>query len=399
MAKTDVDLKNDPESSKKLLQYQKSTDNEELQRIFNATPLTKDTTCGFGCFKGSFFQKFANQTAYVMVYGLVGCFFSMTNSYFNGTITTLEKRFKIPSRNTGMIMIGNDISQMLCCSFLGYYAGKKHRPRWMGFGLLTLVCFCMLTATPHFIYGPGEDALSLTKEYGAVSDINISLQDLEKQRQKVLCRNDGTGVECEVREGNLLPQILLFFAQFIAGVGCSLYYTLGISYMDDNTEKSKAPAMLSISYFFGLLGPSLGYTLASICTRLYIAPYLTPIITQSDSRWLGAWWMGWLVIAGLIFCSGIFMFMFPKELPMTAARRKLQNARAKEENMGKSVEHIVPKTSFRDMLSTFKRFLNNKIVVYNCSANIFYFFGYMPYWIFTAKYIEVQYRQSAATSR
>ena len=113
----------------------------------------------------------------------------------------------------------------------------------------------MLTVTPHFIYGPGEDALSLTKEYGAVSDINISYQDLIEQQQKRLCRNDGTGVECEAREGIILPQILLFVAQFISGVGGSLYYTLGVSYMDDNTEKSKAPAMLSeseyLEYKFG----------------------------------------------------------------------------------------------------------------------------------------------------
>lgn len=154
-----------------------------------------------------------------------------------------------------------------------------------------------------------------------------------------------------------------------------------------------------LSYFFGLLGPSLGYTLASVCLRLYIAPYLTPIIAQTDSRWLGAWWLGWLIIAGIIFISGFCMFMFPKELPMTAARKKLQDIRAKEENMGKSVDRLQTQTSLKDMLKTFKNFLKNKIVRYNLSANIFYFFGYLPYWIFTAKYIEIQYRQSAATSR
>lgn len=41
------------------------------------------------------------------------------------------------------------------------------------------------------------------------------------------------------------PQLLLFVAQFISGIGGSLYYTLGVSYMDDNTKKSKTPALLS----------------------------------------------------------------------------------------------------------------------------------------------------------
>jgi len=44
---------------------------------------------------------------------------------------------------------------------------------------------------------------------------------------------------------NFAPQVLLFVAQFISGIGGSLYYTLGVSYMDDNTKKSKTPALLS----------------------------------------------------------------------------------------------------------------------------------------------------------
>ena len=34
----------------------------------------------------------------------------------------------------------------------------------------------------------------------------------------------------------------------------------------------------------------------------------------------------------------------------------------------------------------------------NNLASVFYFLGYMPYWVFMAKYIETQYRQSASTS-
>lgn len=79
-------------------------------------------------------DRFANQTTYVILYGLVGCVFSMTYAYFNGTLTTLEKRFKIPSKNTGIIAIGNNITQMTVSAVLSYYAGKGHRPRWIGFG-------------------------------------------------------------------------------------------------------------------------------------------------------------------------------------------------------------------------------------------------------------------------
>ena len=102
----------------------------------------------------------------------------------------------------------------------------------------------MLTAAPHFLYGPGEDALALTAEFGALPDENATMEVLEEQRSKTLCRLRG-GIECEEGEGNFAPQVVLFLAQFISGIGGSLYYTLGVSYMDDNIKKSKTPVLLS----------------------------------------------------------------------------------------------------------------------------------------------------------
>ncbi|EDW57236.1 solute carrier organic anion transporter family member 74D [Drosophila virilis] len=386
---------------------------EEINKLLNDMPLEKNVTCGFWLFRGAFFQRFANQTAYVLLYGIVGCIFSMTYAYFNGTITTIEKRFKIPSKNTGIISVGNDISQTLVSAVLAYYAGKGHRPRWIGFGLLTIVVFCLMTTSPHFLYGPGEDALALTKEFGAQPDENATLEAIEEQRAKTLCRLTGGGAECEVGEGNFAPQVLLFVAQFISGIGGSLYYTLGVSYMDDNTKKSKTPALLSLSYFLRMLGPAIGYALASFCLRLYIAPQLHPVINNKDPRWLGAWWLGWLVMGGLLSCSGIFLSMFPKELPRAAARRLVEEKRRRERLSLRQKESAEkekltvelepqstaePKASFKDMLVTFRRLTTNKTYMCNTLSNIFYLIGYTPFWIFTPKYIEVQYKQSAATS-
>ncbi|KAL7736165.1 hypothetical protein ACLKA6_003711 [Drosophila palustris] len=387
---------------------------EEINKLLDEMPLEKNVACGFWLFRGAFFQRFANQTAYVLLYGIVGCIFSMTYAYFNGTITTIEKRFKIPSKNTGIISVGNDISQTLVSAVLAYYAGKGHRPRWIGFGLLTIVVFCLMTTSPHFLYGPGEDALALTKEFGATSDENVTMEVIEEQRSKTLCRLHGGGAECEVGEGNFAPQVLLFVAQFISGIGGSLYYTLGVSYMDDNTKKSKTPALLSLSYFLRMLGPAIGYALASFCLRLYIAPQLHPVINNKDPRWLGAWWLGWIVMGGLLAFSGVFLSMFPKELPRAVARRLVEEKRRRERQSLKlkeasrndkltaelepQVSPVEPKASFGDMLVTFKRLTTNKTYMCNTLSNIFYLIGYTPFWIFTPKYIEVQYRQSAATS-
>lgn len=103
-----------------------------------------------------------------------------------------------------------------------------------------------------------------------------------------------------------MPQIILFLAQLISGVGSSLYYTLGVSYMDDNVKKSKTPALISLSYFLRMLGPAMGYALASVCLKMYISPSLTPTISNTDPRWLGAWWLGWFILAGVLI---VFAFL------------------------------------------------------------------------------------------
>lgn len=74
---------------------------------------------------------------------------------------------------------------------VSYYAGRGHRPRWIALGLYSVVLFCLMTALPHLLYGPGQDALHLTTEYGGVYDQNATIEVLNKQKRKTLCHTDG----------------------------------------------------------------------------------------------------------------------------------------------------------------------------------------------------------------
>lgn len=93
------------------------------------------------------------------------------------------------------------------------------------------------------------------------------------------------------------------------------------------------------------------------------------------------------------------MGMFPKQLPRAAIRRRIATEKQK---LGVKLSEVKKENelpaSFKDMMITFKRLLKNKILMLNNIASVFYFFGFMPYWIFTPKYIETQYKQSASTS-
>lgn len=116
------------------------------------------------------------------------------------------------------------------------------------------------------------------------------------------------------------------------------------------------------------------------------------------NRWLGAWWLGWIILAFLLFVFASIIALFPKTLPRAAARKALALERNKSASNIKDDEEPELPASIADMLRTFKRLLTNTTLMCNNLATVFYFMGYMPYWIFMPKYIETQYKQSASVS-
>lgn len=91
----------------------------------------------------------------------------------------------------GIISVGNDVSSLFLSAFIAYYGGKSHRPRLISIGLFAIVLYCLITALPHFLYGSGNEALSLTVEYGAVKDDAQSQEAQLAENHKLLCRKNG----------------------------------------------------------------------------------------------------------------------------------------------------------------------------------------------------------------
>lgn len=48
-----------------------------------------------------------------------------------------------------------------------------------------------MNVLPHFLYGPGDDALSLTLEHGGVRDDEQTKAVQEMNNRKLLCQRNG----------------------------------------------------------------------------------------------------------------------------------------------------------------------------------------------------------------
>lgn len=70
-------------------------------------------------------------------------------------------------------------------------------------------------------------------------------------------------------------------SQFVLGIGNTLYYSLGQSYLDDNTKQRNTPLMLAYAFSMRMFGPILGFGLAYSMLDIYIDPRYTPLITSN----------------------------------------------------------------------------------------------------------------------
>ncbi|XP_055590283.1 solute carrier organic anion transporter family member 74D [Uranotaenia lowii] len=286
--------------------------------------------CGLSCWHPSWLQRFATPRSFIMVYGFLGTVQAMAYIYFVITLTTLEKRFKIPSSTTGIILSGNEISQILLSLILSYVGGYRNRPRWIAWGVVFCALSCFILATPHFIFGAGDAALQLTKEY--VDQEQMELDAILKSQNLTvivkttnrLCMDKFSPKECHDII-SMVPMVLIFLSQFVLGIGNTLYYSLGQTYLDDNTKKTNTPLMLAYASSLRTFGPVVGFALGYFALKIYIDPSKTPIIDSSDPRWLGAWWLGWIILGIAMLFFAALIGLFPKDLPI--AQNKVDHKR------------------------------------------------------------------------
>lgn len=158
-----------------------------------------------------------------------------------------------------MILSGNEVSQILLSVILAYFGGQRNRPRFIAWGVICCALSCFILAFPHFIYGAGEDALRLTKEWLESSNttelLDNNAADTKFRKSNRLCMLESLDKDCNDEITSILPLILIFISQFVLGIGNTLYYALGQTYLDDNTKKTNTPLLLAYAYSFRTIGP------------------------------------------------------------------------------------------------------------------------------------------------
>ncbi|GAB1291406.1 Solute carrier organic anion transporter family member 1A6 [Apodemus speciosus] len=203
-----------------------------------------------------------------------------------------------------------------------------------------------------------------------------------------------------VKEMKSLMWIYVLVGNIIRGMGETPIMPLGISYIEDFAKSENSPLYIGILEVGKIIGPIIGILLAPFCATLYVdigsvnTDDLT--ITPTDTRWVGAWWIGFLFCAGLNFLTSIPFFFFPKTLPKEGlqdnvdgtenAREEKHTAKAKEEKRG----------FLKDFFLFMKSLFCNPIYMLCILTSVLQINGFVSIFTFKPKYLEHHYGRSTA---
>ncbi|XP_002752143.4 solute carrier organic anion transporter family member 1B3 [Callithrix jacchus] len=321
------------------------------------------------------------------------------------SITQIERRFEIPSSLAGLIDGSFEIGNLLVIIFVSYFGSKLHRPKLIGIGCFLMGTGSILTALPHFFMGYYR--YSKETHINPSENSTSSLSTCLMNQTLLLNRTPSEIVEKDcVKESGSHMWMYVFMGNMLRGMGETPIVPLGISYIDDFAKEGHSSLYVGILNAVAMIGPVIGFTLGSLFAKMYVdigfVDLSTIRITPKDSRWIGAWWLGFLV-SGLFSITSSIPFFFLPQNPTKPQNRKVSlslhvmktndetNQTTNLTNQGKNVTKNV--TLFFQSL---KSILSNPLYVIFVLSTLLHVSAAIGSFTYLIKYMEQQYGQSAS---
>ncbi|XP_008331619.1 solute carrier organic anion transporter family member 2B1 isoform X2 [Cynoglossus semilaevis] len=232
----------------------------------------------------------------------------LVSGYMKSSISTIERRYGLSSQRSGLLASFNEVGNTILIVFVSFLGSRVHRPRFIGGGALLASLSSLLMALPHFLSGPYEHSTSISSP-ALTSDLCQS--NLTSSSSNQSCSQQQS-------DGQQGAYPLLLLAQLLLGVASVPIQPFGISYIDDYASRRNSPLYLGIVFAATSVGPALGFITGSMMLRFYVDfDKLSKDQIQLDSkdlRWVGAWWLGFLLASCLLLLAALPYLFFPKSM-------------------------------------------------------------------------------------
>ncbi|OWF41739.1 solute carrier organic anion transporter family member 2A1-like [Mizuhopecten yessoensis] len=353
--------------------------------------------CGLGPCRPDSLQKFANIQSFIGIYSVVGVMTSLMTSYLGSQIPSIERQYGLKSSYSGVIMSFNDIGYFVFILFISSLAKYVHIPLILSAAFVLYGISGILCSVPHFI-SLASNSIQFVTSGPLNFDNNGSKPAMSSSQNIPLCdpffngsditsgacmaENDGQASGIEMVNDGIRQTFLAFFGigMMLQGVGKSLRGPFVTVYVDDNGKRSRTGFYMGVIVALAICGPVLGYIFGGMLSRVYVT--LEDVdMSPRDPRWVGAWWMGFLVFGA---CSIIF------SLPLVLFPRNLKKQPALKIE-GKARSEMSRKEKIKEGALSYWRIVKNPVYMAQMVSTTLDMGGRAGYYAFLSKYIHTQF--------
>ncbi|EDV19391.1 uncharacterized protein TRIADDRAFT_33605 [Trichoplax adhaerens] len=333
---------------------------------------------GLGPFQPQCLQILNHRWWLITVICLYIIFAGMLMTGFSAvTVTSLEKRYELRSTETGALPSAGEIASAIIGILASYFAGRHHKGRYLSVGAIVLALGALMYSLPHFVTDPYTVVSSSTN----YSDLCLETQSTPSNLCDKEFHHGG--------QSNIRYFFYMFLvAQLLMGAGNNLIWNVGTAYIDENVHPVSSPLYIAVTYTVSVVGPAAGYILGGIFLNRYInwpeAP--PPGLTPYDARWIGAWWLCFIVSAASLGFIAVPLFGFPRKLPGYEKHKRLR------EEMANSNGHRDYGINLKDFIKASQELFRNKAFVFLTCAGILEYLATIGISWFFPKILETQFR-------
>ncbi|CAL8328843.1 unnamed protein product [Boreogadus saida] len=344
---------------------------------------------------------------------------AFAGGYMKSSVTQIERRFDIPSSLSGVIDGSFEIGNLLVIAFVSYFGAKLHRPRIIGVGCLVMAMGCFLTAMPHFFQGHYQYETSMSHSLDNATESILPCLTNHSTVVDTDMHSEKSRAACEKEAGSSM-WVYVFLGNMLRGIGETPITPLGVSYLDDFSREENTAFYIACIQTVGILGPMMGFMLGSFCAKVYVDIGSVDLdaltINDQDSRWVGAWWLGFLVTGVVILMSAIPFFFLPKSMAKQGEEEEEEREEEERGRTGKgsNMEHenFLPgekagaekeeekEVNFselaKDFLPSLRRLFSNRVYPLIILTSLVAVNGFIGMITFKPKYMEQIYGQSAS---
>lgn len=318
----------------------------------------------------------------------------------------IERRFEISSSVVGLIDGSFEMGNLLVIVFVSYFGSKLHRPKIIGIGCFIMGIGSIFTALPHFFMGYYRYSRDFSTNPS--SNLTSSLLICVPNENELFNRTSTNMiVKGHENESGSYMWVFVLLGNMLRGIGETPIGPLGISYIDDFAQEGQSSLYLGILNGVAMIGPVIGFLMGSMFSKMYVdigyVDLSTVRITPQDSRWVGAWWLSFLVSGLLSIISSIPFFFLPKSLHKQQERKtsiSLHQLKINEEknqtvsSTNSSRENVTE--SLAGFFQSLKSILTNTLYILLLLSTLLQMSAFIGTITYIFKYLEQQYGQSAS---